>query len=132
MPVTQAQLDEAFKAFDQEYFEGQLVGGTTVTLEPKLAGAETDDGDCSRDGKLILISPRDDHNWECTLLHEMVHAQEYRFPGAITPSDEGRAASKRFPRYLYGEHSPEFFTKLLEVMRRREHHPETYFSDYFG
>ncbi len=120
----------SFAKFDALYFGSQLSGGTAVTLDPALVDHER--GSTKKDGTRIFLAP-DDLDWAYTLLHEMVHAFEFRFPGAIEPTPEAtRHAAKADPFEVHGSHSPAFFSKLFEIMRLRGHEPKVWYDVYFG
>ncbi len=128
------ELRGRFESLDQELFEGRLKNGTVVQIMEPREGvdlAEDIDGYCRNDGSEIRINPVAEE-WECTLVHEMVHAFEYRFPDDIKVTEEGELASRRYPALFYEKHTAKFFTKLLEVMRARGHEPEQHFHRYFG
>jgi hypothetical protein len=133
--MTQDQVEELFQTFDAALFQGRLSTGTQVELLVPTQGnrlAQPEDGACRSDGSVVYLNPRSEHDWQCTLLHEMVHAFEYRFGSEIAVSTEGRAAEQRFPPHpFYGGHSAKFFTKLFEVIRHRGDDPEHDFDRYF-
>lgn len=128
---------ETFARFDRLFFDGRLEGGTVTAqvIVPRGRTERLDDveqGSCKKDGSIIYLNGAGDHDWRYTLLHEMVHAFEYRFPGDIQPTAEGSAVERRYSNALYEPHSAAFFTKLFEVMRARGHDPEAHFEHYFG
>ena len=127
--TTQADLDQQFKAFDQQFFDSRLTTGTKVAFHPDLPA---DEGVCKKDGSLIYVGDGSRPEWERTLLHEMVHAFEHRFPDDLLVTTEGEAASRTILSVIYEPHSPGFFTKLFEIMRVRGHDPTDDFSLYFG
>ena len=135
MPVSRDQVEELFRSFDSTLFQGRLSTGTAVELLVPTRGnrlAQPEDGACRSDGSVVYLNPRSDHDWECTLVHEMVHAFEYRFGDEIRATPEGRDAEQRFPPHpFYGGHSAKFFTKLFEVIRRRGDDAERDFDRYF-
>jgi hypothetical protein len=135
------ELQATFDAFDRLHFEGVLNGMVRLVVATLPANAPSDvelgdlaHGATSPDGREIRLNPEGDHEWEFTLLHEMVHSFEALFPGQIVVTQEGSVASARCPVVLYGPHSPPFFTRLFEIMRARGHDPKVS-SDlhrYFG
>ena len=129
---TQQHADTAFKAFDAAHFAGALAASTTVVVKTMAQGMA---GGNHSGGTIIEIGSNDG-NWEETLIHEMVHALEFQFPGQITVTTEGTAArnwfSQPFFRLSYAPHSAEFFSKLFEVMKARGDDPSKDFDRYFG
>lgn len=139
LSLTTPWLRRAFADFDARFFGGRLASGTQVAImevpqegqAPALEEAEH--GACKKNGSILYVNPSSNHDWRCSLLHEMVHAFEYRFPDAVTETDEGRAAERRHGRNPFlGQHSARFFSKLFEVMRARGHLPEDQFARYFA
>jgi hypothetical protein len=135
MSVTRAEVEQRFRDFDAAYFEGRLAGRTCVELLVPTQGnhlAQPEDGACKYDGSVIYLNPRSEHDWEGTLLHEMVHAFECCFGEQLAESEEGRDTAARYPPHpFYGGHSPRFFTKLFEVMRARGDEPAADLLRYF-
>lgn len=135
-PVTQTILEAAFGAFDRDYFGARLRGGTGVFLDQRMIDHE--DGATKKDGSEIYISPSTQHEWRKTLIHEMVHAFEFRFPGATVITPEGQKNGDFYAQpamvALHDVHSAEFFTKLFEVIRARGEDPldKSVFASYFG
>jgi len=151
MLLTSENLRNEFEQLNQKYFGGRLGTGVAVeimTLErlSELAHGrpiEAALGDLEhgitnmKDGSLVLINPEGEHQWRCTLVHEMIHAYEVRFGDLIKESDEGRQAAKWCEKVapFYGLHSAKFFSMLFEIMRSRGHDPSPRgadFSLYFG
>jgi hypothetical protein len=152
------ELQTKFREFDIGYFGGRLYDGGTqarvmssddlraTLLEMgrtkeavRIPDDIAEDGLTSPDGSVIWVNPEGDHDWQCTLLHEMVHAYEKRFGARMLKSEEGRAAAAwsegPLPKMCHVVHSAQFFTKLFEIMRARGHDPAPGgddFSLYFG
>lgn len=138
---TLAELQVRFVAFDQLHFGGALNGLVQLVVAalppnapPDVELADLAHGATSPDGREIRLNPEGDHEWEFTLLHEMVHSYEAILPARINPTPEGATASARCPPIIYGPHSPAFFTKLFEIMRARGHEPKVSsdLNRYFG
>jgi hypothetical protein len=138
---TVIELQAKFTELDQLHFGGALNGlvQLVVATLPPHAPPDVELGDLahgatSPDGKEIRMNPGGDHEWEFTLLHEMVHSFEAQHAGNIHVTQEGEAAHVRCPAAFYGPHSSAFFTKLFEVMRARGHDPRSRddFPRYFG
>ena len=134
-------MQAKFAEFEQLHFAGALKGLVQLVVAtlppnapPDVELADLAHGATSPDGREIRLNPEGDHEWEFTLLHEMVHAFEAIFPDQISPTAEGATASARCPVLLYGLHSPAFFTKLFEIIRARGHNPKvaTDLGRYFG
>ena len=136
-PFTNATLRERFMAFDNSFFGGRLANTTVVAVDP-IAGREDIDGRTKTDGSIIYVNARSQHEWECTLLHEMSHAYVHQFAAQITPSGEARACAtwaKKLELIHGPGHTAEFFSVLFDVMRRRGDDPAPKGSDfarYFG
>ncbi len=133
---TQHELETRFAEFDRDFFGSCLSDETCVAIDARMSGLE--DGACRKDGKQIFLPP-DGDDWGCTLIHEMVHAYVYRFPGRVVISQEGENLGIYFAQPLLLDihgagHCGAFFSKLVEVMRARGHAPanKDEFARYFG
>lgn len=126
-----ADLQAAFKRFDDQFFGGRLAVGTRVVFDPKLNGITTERGATKKDGSIVFVSPGD-LDWEYVLIHEMVHAFEYRYPDEVEVSETGRSlAGPTLIKVLYQDHTELFFSKLLQVMAARGHGHDWLFL-YYG
>ena len=135
MSFTQAEAEARFVALDATHFGGRLAATTFIELIVPMRGnrlAQPEDGACKSDGSIVYLNPRSGYDWESTLLHEMVHAFEYRFGDEIIESAEARQTEKKYPPHpFYGGHSAKFFTKLFEVIRARGEDPNVDLLRYF-
>ena len=127
---TDADVQVTFNRYDQSIFQGVLNGGTRVELDPKLC-VGNEDGATKHDGSVIYLNPNI-LDWEYVLIHEMVHAFEFRYPSAVDLSVAGQSlAQSSLLNALYQSHSALFFSKLFAVMTTRGHSGDWMFL-YFG
>jgi hypothetical protein len=126
--MDQAALQTLFREFDTRFFGGRLAGGTLVLLDPQMSNY----GYCERDATIIRLSSLEYMDEDCTLIHEMTHAYVARFGSGIVVTTEATAAAEEFGHGYGAGHTPDFFSKLFEVMRNRGHNPVSHFDWYCG
>jgi hypothetical protein len=128
MSVTRAEVEQRFRDFDAAYFEGRLAGRTCVELLVPTQGnhlAQPEDGACKYDGSVIYLNPRSEHDWEGTLLHEMVHAFECCFGEQLAESEEGRSpvSAPPFLRWAFAQVLHEAVRSHASPRRRTSSRP---------
>ncbi len=126
-------LADRFAEFNATCFDNALAPDTDL----RIFSEEGEEGGTRRDGLLIVMNEASVKDWECTLLHEMVHAYIYQGCGLVEPTDEGIRLGRKFDHPIahavYGDgHCACFFTKLLEINTARGHTVERNWGDYFA